>query len=270
MMPGLENIEVRLVACKTALSPSRLPGLDWALNPYRGCTHSCVYCYAQDVTRFEPSRPWGEVLEVRSNIVEVLRKELMRARDGVVGVGTVTDPYQPAEERYELTRGCLAGLRSRGVEASVLTKSPLVLRDMDLLEGWAGAEVGLSIASMDEGLSAVLEPGAPKPDERMAALERLARAGVRTYLMAAPIIPGLWDGPSSLSELVECAFSAGVRRIIWDRYNPKPIAQNRLRAVLSNAGLLDKMTGAPDGDRDVRKAIESECRRRSIEVVYAF
>jgi DNA repair photolyase len=269
-MHGLERPEVRLVRCKTALSRSRLPGLDWALNPYRGCTHSCAYCYAQDVTRFETARPWGEVLEVKSNIVQVLRNELKNAHEGVVGVGTVTDPYQPAEKRFGLTRGCLSVLRSKGMEASVLTKSPLVLRDLDILRGWTGAEVGLSVASVDREISSALEPGAPSPDERMAALERLTKSGVRTYLMAAPIVPGLSDDRSSLGELVSRASAAGVRRIIWDMYNPKPLAQKRLSAALALSHLQERTADAPRDDRSVRGFLEGQCRARSIELVYAF
>lgn len=269
-MRGGELSETRIVKCKTALSPSRLPGLDWALNPYRGCTHSCAYCYAQDVTRFEPARQWGDVLEVKSNIVQVLRKELMRKLEGVVGVGTVTDPYQPAERRFELTRGCLSLLRSRGKEVSVLTKSPLVLRDLDVLDGWSGVEVGVSIATMDERLSSVLEPGAPRPSERMDALESLNRSGVRTYLMAAPIVPGLSDAPPYLDELVSCASYSGVRRIMWDIYNPKPLAHKRLGSALRSTGLLEKMTEARPEDSSTREFLESACRAHSIELVYAF
>lgn len=256
--------------CKSALSQSRLPGLDWALNPYRGCEHSCAYCYAQDVTRFEPSRPWGDVLEVKSNIVQVLAKELRRRREGVVGVGTVTDPYQPAEARFELTRGCLRLLRSSRTEASVLTKSPLVLRDLDVLEGWAGAEVGLSVSTLDEGISAVLEPGAPAPKERMSTLGRLSASGVRTYLMAAPIMPGLSGDEGQLGELISQASAAGVKRVIWDMYNQKPIAHGRLRAALESAELLGELTEAGRDEPRIREFLESECRSRGIEVEYAF
>jgi len=263
-------LEPRIVECKSALSPSRLPGLDWALNPYRGCTHSCAYCYAQDVTRFEPTRPWGDVLEVKSNIVRVLRKELRRKRQGVVGVGTVTDPYQPAEERFGLTRGCLALLRAEGMEVSVLTKSTLVLRDLDILEGWPKAEVGLSVATVDEALSSVLEPGAPRPSARMDALKKLNDSGVRTYLMAAPIVPGLSDDRASLAELVSRASSAGVKRIMWDGYNPKPLAHKRLRDALGSAGLLERLTEWRRRDRAVREVLERECGAREIELVYAF
>lgn len=204
------------------------------------------------------------------NIVQVLRGELRAAPGGVVGLGTVTDPYQPAESRFELTRGCLSVLRSRLVETSVLTKSPLVLRDLDILRGWRGAEVGVSISSVDPRLSSVLEPGAPAPEKRMAALEELTKAGVRTYLMAAPVIPGLCDDRPSLSDLISCASSAGVRRVIWDMYNPKPLAQRRLREALVRSGLLERMASASRDDVSARLSLEELCRAHSIELVYAF
>lgn len=263
-------MELRMTSCKSALSRSRLPGLDWALNPYRGCAHSCAYCYAQDVTRFELSRPWGSVLEVKVNIVRVLKKELQSKREGVVGVGTVTDPYQPAERRFELTRGCLAVLRSKDMEVSVLTKSPLVLRDLDLLSGWSGAEVGLSVASMDETVASLVEPGAPRPSERMAALQRLNEAGVRTYLMAAPIVRGLSDDARSLDELVSHASKAGVKRIMWDMYSPKPIAQRRLDSVLESAGGARTLPAPPMDAQSVRKHLLRECSALRIELVDAF
>src|SRR5512137_1135841 len=122
---------VRLMECKSAVSPSRLPGLDFALNPYRGCSHRCVYCYAQDVTRFEMGKPWGEEIVVKTNIVAALKKQLEKKSQGVFGIGTVTDPYQPLEKEYELTRGCLSLLRRKGASVSILTKSDLVTRDLD-------------------------------------------------------------------------------------------------------------------------------------------
>jgi len=216
------------------------------------------------------TRPWGDVLEVKSNIADVLGKELRRRRDGVVGVGTVTDPYQPVEERLKLTRNCLALLRAEGMEVSILTKSPLVLRDLDILQDWPKAEVGLSVATMDERLSSVLEPGAPRPSDRMDALETLNDSGVRTYLMAAPILPGLSDDRALLSELISRASSAGVRRVMWDMYNPKPLAHRRLRYALGSAGLLGMLVESPSYGRTVHQFLESECKAHAIELVYAF
>ena len=263
-------MEVRLVKCSTAASPSRLPGLDWAVNPYRGCGHACAYCYAQDVTRFETGSPWGDVIEVKTNIAQRLKKELSRSCRGVYGVGTVTDPYQPLEAEYELARGCLSVLKRYGAKISVLTKSDLVLRDLDLLSDWPGAEVGLSVGSVDEGVCSVLEPGAPSPGRRLDALKELVDADVAVYLMAAPIIPGVSDSDSAVRQLVEAADAAGVRRIIWDCWNPKPLAGRRLAAAATEAGLIDTPDSLSGRCESAVAVFKAECAGRGIELVYAF
>lgn len=266
----MSHLEVRLVDCKTAASRSKLPGLDWALNPYRGCSHACSYCYAQDVTRFELARPWGSVVEVKANIVTMLRKELARGPRGVYGIGTVTDPYQPLESKHGLTRGCLALLKGKGARISVLTKSDLVLRDLDILRGWKGAEVGLSIGCVDEQVAPVIEPGAPPPRRRLKALSELSSAGVEVYLMAAPIIPGLSDGEEMIVELVSSAHDAGVKRIMWDKWNPKPVASTRLSLALAelDGGVPQ---GVPAGRLEsMRRVLVRECASRDIELVSGF
>lgn len=263
-------MDVRLVEVKSAISPSRLPGLDWAINPYRGCSHACSYCYAQDVTKFEFSRRWGEVVEVKINIVSRLKKELGRGAKGVYGIGTVTDPYQPLEREYRLTRGCLALLRAVGANVSILTKSDLVLRDLDLLIGWKGVEVGVSVGCIDESLVPLIESGAPSPARRFKTLSRLAQEGVDVYLMAAPIIPSLSDSEDALTTLVRSAGAVGVRRIIWDRFNPKPLATGRLRRALASKGLS---VVPRDSDRDLartRAVLRRECARLDIELLDAF
>lgn len=264
------SVRVRLVQCRSALSPSRLPGLNWALNPYRGCEHACSYCYAQDVTRFEPGKPWGETVEVKVNIVELLRKELRRGLKGVCGIGTVTDPYQPLEKEYELTRRCLAELRRAGASVSVLTKSDLVLRDLDLLRDWPGAEVGVSVGCADGHIAGIIEPGAPAPEARFRTLSELSGNRVNCYLMAAPIVPGTCDSEQGLTELVRMALEAGVRRIMWDGFNPKPCAAARLRRSLDRLG-PDAFARFANADRSRAQAVLSrECLRAGIELQSAF
>lgn len=263
-------MEVRLVKCSTAASPSRLPGLDRAVNPYRGCGHACAYCYAQDVTRFETGRPWGSVVEVKVNIVQRLKRELSRSCEGVYGVGTVTDPYQPLEAEHELTRGCLSVLKRFKARTSVLTKSNLVLRDMDILSGWSDVEVGLSVGTVDERASSVIEPGAPPPESRFEALRRLADSGIDVYLMAAPIVPAISDAESSLRRLVELADLSGVRRIMWDGWNPKPIAKRRLEGSVSNSGLMESVDGTRTLDPDAASVLRAECLSRGIDLIDAF
>ena len=263
-------METRLVECKLAASPSRLPGLDWAVNPYRGCGHGCAYCYAQDVTRFELERPWGEVVEIKTNIAHRLRVELGRRVRGVYGIGTVTDPYQPVERRHELTRACLSVLRGAGAEASILTKSDLVLRDADILRGWPKTEVGFSISTLDESVASLVEPRAPAPERRLAALRALSREGVRTYLMLAPVIAGLSDSEDGLRELVRAAADAGASYVIWDGYNPKPMADARLRRALAAAARDVARTLTPDRRREIHKVIDEECVALGLELMDAF
>lgn len=261
---------VKLVQCKTAASPSGLPGLDWAVNPFRGCAHACAYCYAQDVTRFEMDRPWGEVIEVKVNIVQRLKKELGKGARGVYGVGTVTDPFQPLEKKFGLTRGCLSVLRNAGAEVSILTKSDLVLRDVDMLRGWKAAEVGVSLTSLNGDVARLLEPGAPSPEKRLQALKRLSEEGVRTYLMAAPLIRGLSDSEDGLRALVRQAGQAGVSVIMWDKFNPRPMASSRLRKRLAENGFGRPDPHTRDDVSRIRSILGSECTSARIELLDAF
>lgn len=263
-------MDVRLVQCSKAASSSRLPGLDWAVNPYRGCSHACAYCYAQDVTRFETGLPWGSAVEVKVNIVQRLRRELSRKCEGVYGVGTVTDPYQPLEARHELTRGCLSILKRSGARTSILTKSNLVLRDMDILSEWRDVEVGLSVGTVDERAAAVIEPGAPSPESRFETLRKLVDSGISVYLMAAPIIPTISDAEPSLRRLVELADLSGVRRIMWDGWNPKPIAKKRLEVSVSNSRLMEPIDGTRRLGPDAVSVLRAECRSRGIDLIDAF
>ena len=261
---------VRLVECKSAISRSRLPGLDWAINPYRGCAHACRYCYAQDVTRFEMDKEWGSVVEAKINIVSRLKKELEKGAKGVYGIGTVTDPYQPAEKEYELTRGCLVQLKRAKARASILTKSDLVLRDSDILSDWDGSEVGISIGCPYDDVASVTEPGACPPSRRFAALARLSEAGITNYLMAAPILPGMCDSKEAFEDLVQGATEAGVSRIIWDMFNPKPLAAARLRLALSSKELTLRSSSERSNVDSVRAILARQCSIHGIELIDAF
>jgi len=210
------------------------------------------------VTRFELNKSWGEVIEVKVNMVDVLKKELRRGTRGTYGIGTVTDPYQSLEKQYELTRGCLNVLKSAGAKISILTKSDLVLRDLDLLRDWPGAEVGISAASLDDRVSQLVEPGAPSPARRIDALAKLSSEGVETYLMAAPVIHGLSDSEEGLRLLVGKAHAAHVPRIMWDKFNPKPMATSRMRRTLASRSLSLEQDSEENMLR-IRRVLQAEC-----------
>lgn len=213
---------VREVRVRRALTRSGLPDIDYALNPYIGCSHGCIYCYARLYTgREEVREGWGEVVLVKINLIELLRREASGIR-GVVGVGTVTDPYQPVEEEYGLTGESLKVLLRRGVRVSIQTKSGLVTRDRDILvENRGLVDVGLTITTLDEGTARRLEPGAPPPADRVRALEELSSAGVRTWIFYGPVIPGVNDGEEVVEELVGLAASTG-SILYYDSLHVKP------------------------------------------------
>lgn len=213
-----ERTRVTEIECKTALSPSRLPGFDYTLNPYRGCEHGCKYCYVPNILRI-PRKEWGKFVEVRRNIPKVLANELKNKKRGVVGISTVTDPYQPLEKRYKLTRYCLKQLLRYDFPVSVLTKSSLVTRDVDLLSKFSDAEVGFTITTYDDSERSLLEPNTSSIKSRIAALEKCSKNDVTTYAFLGPLYPTIDE--DELTKLVEKVKNAGASKIIADRLNLK-------------------------------------------------
>ncbi len=175
---------------RSVLSKTGIPGARYALNPYTGCAHACRYCYASFMGRYSGhAEAWGTFVDAKVNAPEVLARELRRAVPGPVMLSSVTDPYQPLEERCRLTRRCLELLIASRFPVRVLTKSPLVLRDLDLLRGAAEVEVGLTVTTDDERMRELFEPGAPPIAARVAALRALKEAGVATYAFVGPMLP---------------------------------------------------------------------------------
>ncbi len=210
-------MKVSEVVCLSAIVPSRLPGLRYALNPYRGCQTGCRYCYAPAVLR--DSRPWGTYVEVKRNIPSVLAREVRRAQPGVVGIGTVTDGYQPVEGRFLVTRYCLEVLHRYAWPVSIQTKSSLVLRDVDLLAGFTKADVGVTITTLDERTARAIEPLASPPSRRLETLRQLNAAGIETWAFIGPILPGSTD--RTLEPLVAGIADTGTKRVLVDRLRLK-------------------------------------------------
>lgn len=207
------------IPCKSALVPSLLAGYDWALNPYRGCAFDCLYCYAPDVVRMDRAL-FATTTFVKRSMATVLAKEVRKKRRGVVGISTVTDPYQPAERKVEVTRRCLEVLARAKWPVSVLTKSPLVTRDTDVLSGIAGAEVGFSIATGDDRERKRWEAQCPSVDARFKALSQVAAAGVRTFVFAGPLYPE--STREAMQALAEKAAEAGAAEVMIDGLHPRP------------------------------------------------
>ena len=193
----LKEIHARSILVKSQV-------FDYVVNPYIGCQHSCVYCYARFMRWFTRHKePWGEFVDAKINAPALLRHEIDRKPPGRVWVSGVCDPYQPLESKYELTRKCLEILVEYGRPITVQTKSPLVLRDLDLLRRGDKIEVCLSVSTADERIRNLFEPGAPSIERRIEALEELHLAGIRTYAMIAPMLPGADELADQLSEKVD-------------------------------------------------------------------
>lgn len=227
--------------CRTALNRVNGMGFRWSLNPYMGCAHRCAFCYVRGFER-RADRPsddrYGTSLRVKVNVVEQLRRELARPswRRETVAIGAATDPYQPAEGRYRLTRGCITALANARTPVSLITRGPLVIRDIDVLTDAslrAPVEVAVSIATLDESLSSRLEPGVAPPRQRLRAIRALTDAGIRAGLALAPVLPGLTDAPAALAAVMRAARDAGATHVWWNVLNLRPGTREHFLAVLA-------------------------------------
>jgi DNA repair photolyase len=214
-------VEYREEPCKSALN--RVTGMpfSWSLNPYMGCAHQCTFCYVR-AFELRADRPsddrYGRSIRVKVNVAEVLRKELNRRswRGDGVAIGAATDPYQPAEGRYRLTRACLEELGAVSNPFSLITRNPMIVRDLDVLQqASARADVGVvfSVPTLDEEVWRRTEPGTPPPRQRLRALSHLVEAGIKTGVGMAPILPGISDRPEQLEAVVREAREAGATSI---------------------------------------------------------
>ncbi len=208
---------VQEVQAKGILQKSGLPGIDYVINPYTGCVHGCVYCYARFMKRFtDHPELWGAFLDAKVNAPDLLARQLSRRRAPLrecVFLSSVTDPYQAPEKKYELTRRLLEVLALYDVPVSILTKSDLVLRDADILSRFSEAEVGMSFGVPDDGWSLLLEPRASPPSRRLAALRALRECGIETSAFISPFIPGVSDIRRAVDALAGAVGGFGVEAI---------------------------------------------------------
>lgn len=184
----LQKIIVKEALAKNVLVKSKLA--DYCVNPYSGCGHACAYCYVPAMPwNRGKAQDWGKTVTAKTNAAEVLKKEIGKARKGTVMLSSATDAWQPIEEKYCITRKCVAVLAEADWPITALTKSDLVLRDIDLLKKFSDATIGLTISTNREDVAAVLEPGAVTPLRRIAALAQLKKAGLKTFAFVGPLLP---------------------------------------------------------------------------------
>lgn len=216
------GVEYREEPCRSALN--RVKGMrmfNWSLNPYMGCAHQCTFCYVRAFER-RADRPsddrYGTSIRVKANVADVLRKELARKswKGELVAIGAATDPYQPAEGRYRLTRACLEALLDASNPFAIITRGPMIIRDIDVLaeaSRRAKVTVTFSVPTLDERIWRTTEPNTPPPRQRLRALTRLVDAGVEVGVGMAPILPGLSDRPELMRDVVRAARDAGATSI---------------------------------------------------------
>jgi len=236
------RVEYRLEPCKTALTAVRGMPFKWSLNPYMGCAHRCTFCY---VRHFEQraDRPsgdeYGRSIRVKTNVAEVLRRELARGswKQEEVSLGSATDPYQPAEGRFRLTRACIRALATAWTPFSIVTRGPLVVRDIDVLldaSPRVGVSVYLSVPTLDDRVWRTTEPGTAPPASRLEAVRRLAEAGIHVGVGIAPILPGLSDRPEQLEAVVREARAAGAASIWASVVHLRPGVREHFLEALGN------------------------------------
>lgn len=215
--PRRAEINYELIEAKSALNPVKGMGFSWSLNPYVGCEHRCAFCYVR-AYELRADRPfddrYGRTIRVKTNIAAVLRGELAKRswRKETVVIGAATDPYQPAEGRFKLTRKCLETLRDFSNPTGMITRGPMVVRDIDILTDLAkraDLDITFSIPTLDIDVWRKTEPGTAPPQQRLKAIEKLVASGIKASVGMAPILPGISDRPDQIEEVVKAARAAG-------------------------------------------------------------
>ena len=267
--PPRELFEIREVHVSSALRRDPLPGIDYSFNPYIGCYHGCTFCYVPRLLQIDRNT-WGASVVVKRNAATVLAKEVRRLPRGLVAISTATDPYQFVEGKYRITRHALEVLQRAQWPVSVLSRAPLMIRDIDLFTQFPEIEVGMSVPTLDDRARALLEPWAPPIDSRLRCLRALADAGLTTFVGFAPAYPPT-DGWSP-NEIAEVFAEAGVKKMFTRALDPRWGVPEAIAKRLEGSDL------APDllrlGDLDTIAPFVSRlaeaCRARGIDFRNAF
>ena len=241
----MAGAEVQEIFCKTLLNRIDVPDFQfrWTLNPYRGCRHACTYCYARPTHEFlglDSGREFEQRVFAKVNAPEILRQELRRPKwqREAIAIGTASDPYEPAEAQYELTRRILQVLREFENPVSITTKGVLVRRDLDVLQELgdvADVRVTFSVGSIDEDVWKLTEPGAPSPMARLEAMQFLVENGVQAGVMMAPLLPGISDNAESIDAVAEAAADHGAQYLGANVLFLKPGSREWFMPMLSEA-----------------------------------
>ena len=257
-------MKITNIICKSALSKSNLPGLTYSLNPYRGCQHNCAYCYVPTILRIKREE-WGNFVNIKTNIPNVLSKELRNKKPGIVALSTVTDPYQPVEKKYKLTRYCIEQLLKYDFPTCFQTKSKLILRDLDLIKKFSNAEVLISIGTLNDNERKIIEPYASSINDRLEVIKKLSNKGINVTVFFGPIYPTIKI--NDLNEIIETFSEYGTSEIMYDKLNKKPGILNNILRFSSNWKIL---TNNKYNHKKIYEEIEKICKIKNIKVSSAF
>lgn len=234
------TIKIEEIQAKSMISSTKVPSADFVINPYTGCQFGCMYCFASFMGRFvgESNQNWGNYVFVKSNAVELMQRDILRLMKRTphprVAISTVTDPYQGVEKKYRLTRGILQTFADHNYQGRVgiLTKSPLVLDDLPILQAISNAEVGITITSSDDKLSRFLEVAAPSATARLRTLQKLNEAGIATYVFVGPLMPHMQHKPELLDKLFAEIKAAGTSKVKIEYLNLPGYVKSRMNDVI--------------------------------------
>lgn len=226
-----KGIRIKEIICKNALTKSGISGMSFSLNPYIGCEHSCIYCYATFIRKWREHREeWGKIIEVKINLCEQLRKEIKKKK-GIICIGTIGDPYQPIELKYSLTRKAIEILKEYNLEFEILTKSHLILRDLAILKDYPKASCEITLTTLDEKVRKIFEPKASPIKERIKAIEILVKNNIYTTLFFGPIIPYFSDSEEEIRKIFNFGKEVGAKEILCDTLN---YFSQKLKIILKN------------------------------------
>jgi DNA repair photolyase len=272
-----ETILIREVKAKSILNKTGIPNANYCINPYTGCAHGCIYCYATYMRDYSGhTEEWGKFVDVKINLAEILSKEIKKKKPGRICIGTVADGYQPIEREKLLTRKTIELLIENNFPFEILTKSSLVSRDVDLLKNYKNCSVELSITTIDDKVRKIFEPNADTIENRLACAKKLISAGIETNVFFGPVLPYFSDNDKSINSLFDAFESAGVKRVLVDKLNyPNkkiPLILSSIKDAFPQAiNYYQNFLKSPNGyETDLRQRINeiAKSKHMNVEVVF--
>ncbi len=276
----MESLELKEISAKSILVHSKLPGCDFVINPYTGCRFGCSYCYASFMGRFVDKKvsDWGSYVYAKINAPELLKSEIVKLKDKgrnkTILLSSVTDPFQGAEAKYQLSHKCLEILADYGFEGevSILTKSPLVLKSIPVLKKLKNVDVGLTITSTDDKISRYFEKLAPNVSQRLEALKKLNEEGIKTYAFFGPLLPHFVANKEEIKKVLEAIYQTGTRRLFIEHINLSSYIRERMLQELKDIdkSFLEKFYSSQSKDyrNELNKTILDLLKNYDFELLH--